>query len=53
MIRSKQAIKAVKEQKYALVCLNDSVHIRNYQQTMENIKASFEAILPDPSAFER
>lgn len=52
MIKSKSAIKAVKEQTYALVCLNDSVHIRNYQQTMENIKASFEKILPEKSSFE-
>jgi len=53
MIKSKKAIKAVREQTYSLVCLNDNVHIRNYQQTMENIKSSFEAILPDKSSFER
>lgn len=52
MIKSKKAIKAVREQTYSLVCLNDNVHIRNYKQTMENIKSSFEAILPDKSSFE-
>ena len=52
MIRSKKAIKAVREQTYSLVCLNDSVHIRNYQKTMENIQRSFEAILPEKSSFE-
>ena len=52
MIKSKKAIKAVREQSYSLVCLNDNVHIRNYQQTMENIKHSFKAILPEKSSFE-
>lgn len=52
MIKSKKAIKAVREQTYSLVCLNDNVHIRNYKQTMEKIKDSFESILPDKSSFE-
>ncbi len=52
MIKSRKAIKAVREQTYTLVCLNDNVHIRNYQQTMESIKESFESILPEKSAFE-
>ncbi len=52
MIRSKKAIKAVREQSYSLVCLNDNIHIRNYQQTMDNIKESFEMILPEKSDFE-
>ncbi len=52
MIRSKNAIKAVREQSYSLVCLNDNIHIRNYQQTMDNIKESFEMILPEKSDFE-
>jgi len=52
MIKSKQAIKAVREQSYTLVCLNDNIHIRNYQQTHENLKKSFEAILPEKSDFE-
>ena len=53
MLRSKGAIKAVREQSHALVCLNDSIHIRNYHQTMESLKASFESILPNKSAFEK
>lgn len=52
MIKSRKAIKAVREQTYSLVCLNDNVHIRNYEQTMEKIKSSFEAILPEKSSFE-
>jgi hypothetical protein len=52
MIRSKQAIKAIYEQSYSLICLNDNVHIRNYVQVMENIKHAFESILPEKSSFE-
>jgi hypothetical protein len=52
MIKSKKAVKAVREQTYSLVCLNDNVHIRDYERTMENIKGSFDAILPDKSSFE-
>ena len=52
MIRSKQAIKAVREQSYSLVCLNDNVHIRNYNQVMEDLKNAFDSILPEKSSFE-
>ncbi len=45
-------MKAVRNQSYSLVCLNDNVHIRNYHQTMEGIKDSFESILPKKSSFE-
>ena len=53
MIKSKQAIAAVKNQSYKLVCLNDNVHIRDYEQVMENIRNAFESILPDKSSFEK
>lgn len=52
MIKSRKAIKAVREQSYTLVCLNDNVHIRNYRKTMEGIEESFESILPEKSTFE-
>lgn len=52
VLKSKKAIKAIYEQSYSLVCLNDNVHIRNYQQVMENIQAAFESILPEKSSFE-
>lgn len=52
LIKSKQAIEAIRKQSYKLVCINDNEHIRNYQQTMEGIKQSFEAILPEKSTFE-
>lgn len=52
MVRAKQAVRAVREQSYSLICLNDNIHIRNYDQVMENIRNAFESILPDKSGFE-
>lgn len=52
MVKPKQAIKAIYNQSYSLICLNDNVHIRNYEQVMENIKSAFESILPEKSSFE-
>ena len=52
MGKPKQAVKAIYGQSYKLICLNDNVHIRNYEQVMENIKSAFESILPEKSSFE-
>jgi hypothetical protein len=52
MIRAKQAIKAIRNQSYTLICLNDNVHIRNYDVVMKNIDDAFQGILPDKSSFE-
>ena len=52
MIKSKQAVNAIRNQSYKLVCINDNVHIRNYEQVMENIRNAFESILPEKSSFE-
>lgn len=52
MIRPKQAVRAIYNQSYTLICLNDNVHIRNYTQVMENIKEAFDSILPEKSSFE-
>lgn len=52
MIKSRQAIKAINEQSYSLICLNDNVHIRNYEQVMRSIKNAFDSILPEKSSFE-
>lgn len=53
MVRSKQAIEAIREQKYSLVCLNDNINIRNYDQVMEGLSKAFESILPEKSSFEK
>jgi len=52
VLRSSNAIKAIREQSYSLVCLNDNVHIRNYANTMQKIQEAFESILPEKSGFE-
>lgn len=51
-IKSKKAIKAIREQSYSLVCLNDNIHIRNYMKTIDDIAAAFKSILPEDSSFE-
>ncbi len=52
MVRPKQAARTIREQSRKLVCLNDNVHIRNYDLVMENIRAAFHSILPQKSSFE-
>lgn len=52
MIRPKQAVRAIYTQAYTLVCLNDNVHIRNYDTVISNIDDAFRHILPEKSSFE-
>lgn len=52
MVKSKKAIRAIENQSYSLICLNDNIHIRNYNQVMEDIQQAFELILPEKSSFE-
>ena len=52
MVKPKQAVKAIREQRYKLVCINDSVHIRNYDKVMQDLHDAFESILPEKSSFE-
>jgi hypothetical protein len=52
VFKSRQAIKAIQEQLYMLICINDSEYMTNYAQTMQNIRSSFESILPEKSSFE-
>lgn len=52
MVKPKQAVKAIRNQEYNLVCINDNKNIRNYDKLMEEIHDAFDSILPDKSAFE-
>ncbi|MGN0036103.1 MAG: Stealth CR1 domain-containing protein [Bacteroidaceae bacterium] len=52
MIRAKQAVDAIRRQSYKLICLNDNVHIRNYEAVMKELNLSFMSILPNKSSFE-
>jgi hypothetical protein len=51
-IRAEKAVQAVREQSHSLICLNDSILIRNFENTVEKIHLAFESILPDKSSFE-
>ena len=53
MIRPKQAVRAIYRQSYTLICLNDNVHIPNYNLVIGNIRNAFQHILPEKSSFER
>lgn len=53
IIKSKKAIKAIWEQSYKLICLNDNENIRHYDQVMECLRVAFDHILPEKSSFER
>lgn len=53
LISSKKAVDAIRSQAYTLVCLNDNVHIRNYDLVMQNLRDAFEHILPEKSSFEK
>ncbi|MCO4292873.1 Stealth CR1 domain-containing protein [Solitalea sp. MAHUQ-68] len=52
LFKSKKAVKAITEQSYSLVCINDNEHIRNYEETMQGVQVAFESILPEKSSFE-
>lgn len=52
MFRPKQAEKAIMRQSYSLICLNDNIHIRNYELVMKNIQIAFRSLLPEKSKFE-
>lgn len=52
MVRPKQAERAIRRQSYTLVCLNDNIHIRDYDLVIANIQNAFGEILPEKSSFE-
>jgi hypothetical protein len=52
LIRKKQALEAIRHQRYKLVCINDNEHIRNFEKTASELRDAFESILPEKSSFE-
>lgn len=44
--------KYVRSQKYAMVCLNDSPGIRDFDAMAERLRNAFESILPEKSGYE-
>lgn len=53
LIRTKQALEAIKNQSYTLVCINDNEHIKNFEKTMQDLQEAFHGILPEKSKFEK
>ena len=53
MVRPKEAVKAIRNQEYSLICLNDNIHIKNYDRLMTELEEAFNHILPDKSSFEK
>ena len=52
LMKAGQAVEAVREQKYRLVCLNDNAGIKDYDDVMAELAGAFESILPEKSSFE-
>lgn len=53
MVKAGKAVEAIRNQSYNLVCINDSVHIRNYDEVMKSLDQAFASILPEKSSFEK
>jgi len=53
LFKSAKAIKAIREQSYKLVCINDNEHISNFEETIKQVKMAFDSILPEKSTFEK
>jgi hypothetical protein len=51
--KQKKSLQVIRDQSYKLICLNDNVRIRNYEQVIGDIKIAFESILPEKSSFEK
>jgi len=48
----RQICHSIENQKYNMVCINDSEKIDNFDELKTSIAQSFETILPDKSSFE-
>lgn len=53
LIKHEKAVDAIRNRKYSLICLNDNIRIRNYDEVMARISDAFETILPLKSSFEK
>lgn len=52
LIKQKQALSAIRNQSYSLVCINDNEHINDFEKTMQEVQLAFNSILPEKSSFE-
>lgn len=51
-VRLKAAERAIREQSYKLICINDNALIKNYDQAMAGLRVALDSILPEKSSFE-
>jgi len=49
---NQDAIDAIINQKYKLICLNDTVNITNFEKVKSELTHCFNLILPEKSDFE-
>jgi hypothetical protein len=52
LFKSEKAIRAIREQSYLLICLNDSEYIVNLEKKMGEVRDAFDSIVPEKSGFE-
>ena len=52
IIKRKKAVKAIREQSYSLVCINDNEHIKDFEKVMNEVQSAFDSVLPEKSNFE-
>ena len=51
-IDDKNLDNAIIKQKYKMICINDSIKLKNFDKRKEEIIKDFEIILPNKSSFE-
>lgn len=47
-----EALNAIKDQSFKMICINDTVDIKEFEMQKEEIKRAFNEILPEKSLFE-
>lgn len=52
-VKAGKAVKAIRNQSYSLICLNDNAGVRNYEKVRDSLDDAFRSILPDKSSFEK
>ena len=44
---------AIRSQKYAMICFNDSLDLDNFEEYQAEVRKAFQSILPIKSKFEK
>ena len=46
-------VESITKQKYKMICINDSISIKNFEQLKNQVIGAFETILMSKSEYER